>query len=105
MSMFSPHIFYGDDEIIAYCISCLSGTSTNSSCCPDFLLWLGDLLVFWGEEKAVSGAKADLEKKANKIDPTFFGEIQFMICYAANGHRIRFYAYDGSPEGLKRPDP
>ena len=65
---------------------------------------MDNLLFFWGEEKPYSGAKEELMKKANDIDPVFFGDIQFMICYAADGPLIRFYAIDGSPDGLKKPD-
>jgi len=56
----------------------------------------------WGEEKAVSGAKEDLMKKYEEIDPFVLGNIQFMFCYAANGSKIRFYAIEGY---AKRPDP
>ncbi|KAF0495857.1 serine/threonine protein kinase [Gigaspora margarita] len=53
-----------------------------------------------GEEKAViedfSKAKNELEEKFNKFDPMYFGNIQFMICYAAAGTRLRFFAIDGS---------
>ena len=83
-----------------------NGTSIRARCRPDFLLWVGDVLMFWGEEKSgSSGAKEDLEKKFQLIQPTFFGEIQFMITYALNGSNIRFYAADGSPQAMKRPDP
>jgi hypothetical protein len=78
------------------------GTSTIANCRPDFLLWIGDILLFWGEEKADSGAKGDLINKYNRIDPVTFGDIRFMICYTANGPKIRFYAVDGS---AKDPDP
>jgi hypothetical protein len=71
-------------------------TSTKACCCPDFLLWLNNVLLFWGEEKSVSGAKEDIERKIEEIDPVFFGNIQFMICYAVDGPKIRFYAVDGS---------
>lgn len=60
------------------------------SCRPDFLLWVREILLLWGEEKVVSGAKQDLEKKFRAIDPIVLGDIKFMICYAANGPRIRF---------------
>ena len=108
MGMFSLHIFYGDGVIIAYCIFCLRGTSTISSCCPDFLLWLGNLLLFLGEEKVNPTiedlAKEDLEKKIAKVNPTFFGNIQYMICYTANGPKLCFYAFDGSLDTSKQPD-
>src|SRR6266487_269219 len=93
------HFISRDDEI---CIPYHQrGTSTKPLCRPDFLLWLGDVLLFWGEEKAVSGAKEDLQRKFKVIDPVVFGDIQFMICYALNGSKIRFYAVDGSPQALK----
>jgi hypothetical protein len=83
-----------------------SGTSITAHYRPDFLLWLGDLLIFWGEEKAGShGAMEDLDKKFRLIDPVFFGDIKFMITYALNGFDIRFYAADGSRQALKNADP
>ncbi|CAG8782964.1 9518_t:CDS:2, partial [Gigaspora rosea] len=42
-------------------------------------------------------AKNELEEKFNKFDHMYFGNIQFMICYAAAGTRLRFFAIDGSP--------
>jgi serine/threonine protein kinase len=65
---------------------------------------LRDLLVFWGEEKAVKGAKDDLIQKAQGIDPLDFGDVKFMICYTADGPRMRFYAFDGSPDASKNPN-
>lgn len=57
-----------------------------------------------GEEKAsastrdFSGAIRELQNKFYIIDPISFGNIQFMICYAAAGLYIASYAIDGSPE-------
>jgi hypothetical protein len=79
-----------------------SGTSIETFCRPDFLVWIRHLLVFWGEESASSGAKEDLESKFQQIDPVYFDEVAFMVCYANNGCKIRFYAVEG---GSKQPDP
>jgi hypothetical protein len=82
-----------------------SGTSTKEYCRPDFLVWLNGCLMFLGEEKADSGAKEDLTAKLREIDPVFFGDIQFMTCYAVDGTKIRFYAFDGSYEAQKQHCP
>ncbi|TDL14322.1 hypothetical protein BD410DRAFT_797247 [Rickenella mellea] len=70
---------------------------------PDFLLWLNDILLFWGEERAVSGAEKDLDKDFRMINPVVSGDVNFMICYAVNGRRIRFYATDSDQR--KSPTP
>ncbi|CAG8551218.1 3686_t:CDS:2 [Racocetra fulgida] len=68
---------------------------------PDFLCWTNNVLLLKGEEKAViedfSKAKNKLEEKFNKFDYMYFGNIQFMICYAAAETRLCFFAIDGSP--------
>jgi hypothetical protein len=68
------------------------------------------VLLFWGEEKAEPGgssvetdAKADLEAKFQHIDPGYFGDIKFMICFSVDGPMIRFYVADGSPQAVKQP--
>ncbi|RHZ81097.1 hypothetical protein Glove_123g105 [Diversispora epigaea] len=77
------------------------GTITIGNKRPDFLCWTNNVLLFKGKEKAeiedFSKAKDELEEKFNKFDPMYFGNIQFMICYAAAGTNLRFYAIDGSP--------
>jgi len=84
-------------------ISCnLSGVDTRNGCRPDFLLWLSGKLLFWGEEKAVSSAEDALRQKFAFIDPADFGEIKFMLGYAVNGSKIRFYAFEGA---LRQADP
>jgi hypothetical protein len=61
--------------------------------------------MFLGEEKIDSGAKEDLAAKLREIDPVFFGDIQFMMCYAVDGTKIKFYAFDGSHEAQKQHCP
>ena len=41
---------------------------------------------------------------SSSIDPLSFGPIRFLMCYAAAGPLIRFYALDGSPEAAKSPN-
>ncbi|CAG8778337.1 8251_t:CDS:1, partial [Racocetra fulgida] len=54
---------------------------------PDFLCWVKDALLIKGEEKADIGqldiATRELISKLNVIDPQKFGDIKFMIGYAA----------------------
>ena len=90
--------FFVRDGFLPYIFYWARGTTSR----PDFLLWLNGLLIFWGEETASSGAKEDLEAKFQMIDPLVFRTVNFMICYAANGPKIRFYAIDGSS---KQPTP
>ncbi|RIB09447.1 hypothetical protein C2G38_2108613 [Gigaspora rosea] len=58
------------------------GTTTIGNKRPGFLCWTNN---------------NELEEKFNKFDHMYFGNIQFMICYAAAGTRLRFFAIDGSP--------
>ena len=85
-----------------------SGSTTKGTQRPDFLCWINKLLIFKGEEKANVGdfgtAKAELVEKFNVLDPIFFGNVKFMICYAAAGPNVQFYAIDGSKETAKNPN-
>jgi len=69
------------------------------TCRPDFLLYVNDILLFKGEEKAVkddfNNAKDDLSKKFSTLDPLFFGDVKFLMCYAAAGSKLGFFAIDG----------
>jgi len=60
-----------------------------------------------GEEKAIPNsfheALGDLTDKFDKLDPLFFGDQQFLICYAVAGWKISFYAIDGTPEAASKP--
>ncbi|KAF0448601.1 crinkler family protein [Gigaspora margarita] len=73
---------------------------------PDFLCWVKNLLIFKGEEKANANdldmAINELVEKFSVLDPVFFDKIQYMICYAAAGSSIRFYAIDGSEGAVKQ---
>src|SRR6185369_15526040 len=75
---------------------------------PDFLCWTREVLLFKGEEKGDAKdfnlAVEELQSKFNVLDPICFGDIQFMICYAAAGPKICFYAIDGSPDAGNQLD-
>ncbi|CAG8650558.1 9835_t:CDS:2, partial [Paraglomus brasilianum] len=77
-----------------------TGTTTKGNDRPDFLCMLKDVLLFKGEEKPnqeeFGSARMELLTKFNWFDPLSFGTIRFMICYAAAGPKIRFFALDGS---------
>jgi hypothetical protein len=95
--------------IISYSYVVISGTATIARCRPDFLGWVNGVLLFWGEEKSEPGgssvetdAQADLEAKFHHIDPDYFGDIKFMICFSVDGPIIRFYVADGSPQATQR---
>jgi hypothetical protein len=66
-----------------------------SDCRPDFLLWLHDTLLFWGEEKSISGADDGLVRKRQHFNPRLFDdEIPYTICYAANRPKVHIYSID-----------
>ena len=77
------------------------GTTTIGNKRPDFLCWANGVLLFKGEEKAeaddFSVAVDELKEKFNKFDPLYFGNVQFMVCYAVAGPLLGFYAINGSP--------
>ena len=62
--------------------------------------WVKDLLIFNGEEKSnevdFDVVVEELKTKFYRLDPLLFESVQFMICYAAAGWKLRFYAIDGS---------
>ncbi|RUS14863.1 hypothetical protein BC937DRAFT_93219 [Endogone sp. FLAS-F59071] len=82
-------------------------TTTVGTCRPDFLLYVQNLLVLKGEEKAKASdfdeALDDLSKKFSTLDPLFFGDMKFLLCYAAAGSVFRFFAIDGTPEAQSKP--
>ncbi len=74
------------------------GLTTKGYYRPDFLCRMKNVLLFKGEEKAnadqLQTAIDELVDKFSMLDPIFFGNVQFMICYAAAGHKICFFAID-----------
>ncbi|RIB06855.1 hypothetical protein C2G38_2046463 [Gigaspora rosea] len=50
-----------------------------------------------------NGALGDLTKKFYMLDPFFFGGMKFLICYAAAGWKIGFYAIVRTPEAALMP--
>ncbi|CAG8648267.1 20480_t:CDS:2, partial [Gigaspora rosea] len=81
-------------------------TTTIGTKRPDFLCWVKNLLIFKGEEEANANdlgmAINELVEKFSVLDPVFFDKIQYMICYAAAGSSIRFYAIGGSEGTVKQ---
>ncbi|KAF0383962.1 crinkler family protein [Gigaspora margarita] len=81
--------------------------NSTSFCYPDFLLYNNNVLVFKGEENPCSDmyndALGDLSEKFYILDPVFFGDMKFLICYAVAGWKIGFYAIDGMPEAASMP--
>ncbi|CAG8801651.1 23339_t:CDS:2, partial [Dentiscutata erythropus] len=47
----------------------------------------------------------DLSKKFYMLDPLFFGDMKFLICYAAAEWKVGFYAIDGTSEAASKPSP
>ncbi|KAF0529552.1 crinkler family protein [Gigaspora margarita] len=77
-----------------------SGYTAKGYFRPDFVCKIKEALIFKGEEKAshvsIKTAEKELKEKFNRIDPQVFGNINFFLCYAAAGSRLRFYTIDGS---------
>ncbi|KAG9295282.1 hypothetical protein G9A89_021213 [Geosiphon pyriformis] len=71
---------------------------------PDLLGYVNDVLVIKDEEKAkrknLETAKEELISKFSKLDPLYFGNIQFLICYALAKDIMCFYAIDGPSKTL-----
>ncbi|KAF0352000.1 crinkler family protein [Gigaspora margarita] len=71
---------------------------------PDFLCWVKDALLLKGEEKADTDqldiAKSELVSKFNVNDPQKFGDVKFMMGYAAAGPLVQFYAIEGPSKRL-----
>ena len=59
---------------------------------PDFLCWLDDVLIFWGEEKSsykhFNDAKGELEDKV--ANPGAIKSLNFNFAYAAGGHLLQY---------------
>ena len=75
----------------------MTGTgATQRNRRPDFLCYAKGLLIFKGEEKAderqYEKAQKELLYKFGRFSRACFGDIQFMICYAAAGYTLGFYA-------------
>ncbi|CAG8522299.1 29647_t:CDS:2 [Gigaspora margarita] len=83
-----------------------SGTMTDGTKRPDFLCWVNNLLILKGEEEASANnlymARNELVEKFSVLNPVFFDKFQYMICYAAAGSSIGFYAIDGSEGAVQR---
>jgi hypothetical protein len=54
------------------CFSCLGGTSVKTRSCPDFLLWMGNILLLWGQESIDAGTKGDLNQKLTLFSVAMF---------------------------------
>lgn len=67
-------------------------TLMNSTKRPDFLLYFEDFLLFKGEEKA--SMSAFQEAKIELADKESYFDSDILICYAAAGSQLRFYALD-----------
>jgi len=68
------------------------GSTTKGYYRPDFLCRMKNVLLFKGEEKVnadqLQTAINEPVDKFSMLDPILFGSIQFMICYAATGHKV-----------------
>ncbi|KAJ3063967.1 hypothetical protein HK102_008338 [Quaeritorhiza haematococci] len=77
-----------------------STPATKKSLRPDWMVWLDQLLVFKGEEKATNdefyAAIEELQSKFGVMHDVFYGKMQYVICYAAAGASLGFFAMDRS---------
>ncbi|KAJ3084069.1 hypothetical protein HK102_000766, partial [Quaeritorhiza haematococci] len=75
-----------------------STAATLNSMRPDWMLWLNGNLIFKGEEKPeqeeLGDAIEELTSKFGSMPSIFYGDVSFMICYAAAGAVLGFYVID-----------
>ncbi|KAG9301312.1 hypothetical protein G9A89_004064 [Geosiphon pyriformis] len=71
---------------------------------PDLLGYVKDVLVIKNEERAARNdletAKEELIANFSKLDPLYFGNIQFLICFVVAKDIMCFYAIDGPSKTL-----
>ncbi|KAG9287079.1 hypothetical protein G9A89_023044 [Geosiphon pyriformis] len=81
-----------------------SNPATRKKTRPDLLGYVKDVVVIKNEEKAaridLETAKEELISKFSKLDPLYFGNIQFLICFAVANDIMCFYAIDGPSKTL-----
>lgn len=83
--------------------------STTRCARPDLVVWLaGKLLVLKGEEKAIQTdfAKARTEltsKMADVVDPSQTGMLPYILCYAAAGDMLQFFAVPTAGDKMAVP--
>ncbi|KAG9285579.1 hypothetical protein G9A89_008556, partial [Geosiphon pyriformis] len=81
-----------------------SNPATRKKTRPDLLGYVKDVVVIKNEEKAaridLEPAKEELISKFSKLDPLYFGNIQFLICFAVANDIMCFYAIDGPSKTL-----
>eukprot|EP00742_Colponemidia_sp_Colp-10_P004307 GILJ01004594.1.p1 GENE.GILJ01004594.1~~GILJ01004594.1.p1 ORF type:complete len:452 (+),score=26.02 GILJ01004594.1:180-1358(+) len=70
---------------------------TQATLRPDFLLWVNDVLFVKGEEESENMSKA-INDLTNKLNPWVLGvgKLPYVLCYAAVGPFVNFYAVDPS---------
>ncbi|KAG9298181.1 hypothetical protein G9A89_005449, partial [Geosiphon pyriformis] len=70
----------------------------------DLLGYFKNVVVIKNEEKAarinLEPAKEELISKFSKLNPLYFGNIQFLICFAVANNIMCFYAIDSSSKML-----
>jgi hypothetical protein len=73
-------------------------TTTKAKLCPDFLCWVGEVLLLKGKEKSLESefdqACEELRVKMSTLDPIYFGDMSYMLCYSVGGKWIQFFALD-----------
>nr|CAG8490445.1 3960_t:CDS:2 [Entrophospora candida] len=87
-----------------YTTNAKSTPATTKNARPDLLGYINDVLVIKNEEKAARNkfdtAKEELISKFSKLDPLYFGNIKFLICYAVAKDIFCFFAIDGPSKML-----
>ncbi|KAJ3077185.1 hypothetical protein HK102_005283, partial [Quaeritorhiza haematococci] len=81
-----------------------STAATAKSLRPDWMVWLKGNLLFKGEEKAeqreFGDAIKELTSKFGVMPRMFYSNVSFMICYAAAGPLLAFYAIERETRAL-----
>ncbi len=82
----------------------MNAKSTPATTKPDLLGYINDVLVIKNEEKAARNkfdtTKEELISKFSKLDPLYFGNIKFLICYVVAKDIFCFFAIDGPSKML-----
>ncbi|CAJ0628993.1 9302_t:CDS:1 [Entrophospora sp. SA101] len=83
-----------------------NSTATTKKSCPDFSVWLErKILIFKGEEKRYvedfDETVNELESKMKIWNVLFYGDVPYILAYAAAGYRLGFFAINNKKELIK----
>jgi hypothetical protein len=93
-------VSFGSNQASTTLTSARNSKSTsekNTQTRRDFLCYVNDVLVIFGEEKSdeteMDICIQQLEDNTGQMISQVYGDVPFVLCYALAGHLIHFYAY------------